>query len=127
MYAEAVYWDLTARPDERLAALERFVSRAAQRLDPEAPQHLLERGRYELGVLLAANGRLDEALATWGAIVDHHADGRYAAAALQRSGEALLAAGRADAARRAWERLLAQYPGYLFIDDVRDGLRGLPN
>jgi hypothetical protein len=34
--------------------------------------------------------------------------------------------GRHEEARLAWERLLAQYPEYLFIDDVRDELRALP-
>jgi len=127
LYARAVYADLTADPAGRLAALQDFVAEASRRLDPDAPQHLLERGRFELGEALAAAGRIDEALAAWADIVGQQPDGRYAAEALRRSGEVLMDAGRADAARRSWERLLAQYPDYLFIDDVREALRGLPN
>ncbi len=55
-----------------------------------------------------------------------HPDGRYPARALVLRGRILQDAGRSEEARNAWERLLAQYPGYLFLDDVRDDLRALP-
>ncbi len=53
--------------------------------------------------------------------------GRFPGAALQMLGRLRLEDGRTDLAREAWERLLAQYPGFLFSDDVRDELRRLPH
>lgn len=126
-YAEAVYADLTAQPAARLAALERFVQEAAARLDPAEPQHLLERGRWELAQALVAGGRRAEALAQLDEIVARHPDGRYPAAALQLKGQLLSQDGQVEQARDAWQRLLSQYPGFLFSDDVRDDLRRLPH
>jgi len=125
-YAESVYFDLTAQPDQRLEALERFVAQVPSQLDLEEPQHLLERGRFELALLYRENGRTDEALALLDQVVLEHPDGRYPARALEARGRILQDVGRDMEARLAWERLLAQYPGYLFIDDVRDELRTLP-
>jgi len=122
-----VYADLTAQPVARLAALERFVQEAAVLLDPTEPQHLLERGRFELAQALAANGRHAEAVAQLDAIVALHPQGRFPALALQLKGRLLLADGQPGPARETWQRLLSQYPGFLFSDDVRDDLRRLPN
>lgn len=127
LYAPAVYYDLTAQPDARLAALERFVAEAGRRLDLDEPQHLYEKVLFELGSLYAANGRVTEAQDLLQRVVLEHPDGRYPARALELQGQLLQGEGRAAAARTAWERLLAQYPDYLFIDDVRDQLRTLPN
>lgn len=126
LYAVSVYHDLTAAPERRLAALESFVREAEARLDLAEPQHLLERARYELAGLYADAGRLDEAVDELARLTLEHPQGRYAAAALARRGELLLAAGAADAARESWRQLLIQYPDYLFVDDVRDDLRALP-
>ncbi|MCB1182499.1 tetratricopeptide repeat protein [bacterium] len=126
LYAPAVYADLTAHPDARVTALERFLGEAERRLDLTAPQHLYERAAFELADAYAAHGRDDEALALLQRLALEHPDGRYAARALQRRGELLQEAGRAAAARTVWEQLLAQYPDYLFIDDVREELRALP-
>lgn len=125
-YAQAVYADLTAQPKARLQALEKFVREAAAALDTSEPQHLLERGRYELAQALAAAGRVDEAVAQLEAIVAQHPSGRFPAPALQLAGRLHLQAGRTEQAREAWQRLLAQYPDFLFGDDVRDELRRLP-
>lgn len=125
-YAQAVYADLTAQPAARLAALERFVQEAAVRLDPSEPQHLLERGRWELARALADAGRGEEAIAALEALVAAHPAGRFPGAALQLAGRLHLEAGRPERARDAWQRLLAQYPSFLFGDDVRDELRRLP-
>lgn len=125
-YAQAVYAELTAQPSARLEALQRFVAEAAATLDPAEPQHLLERGRFELAQALAAAGRRDEAIAALDALVAAHPAGRFAAAALQLAGRLHLEAGNPGRARDAWQRLLAQYPGFLFGDDVRDDLRRLP-
>ncbi|MBK7672099.1 MAG: tetratricopeptide repeat protein [bacterium] len=125
-YAQGVYAELTSQPAARLAALERFVQEAAARLDTSEPQHLLERGRFELAKALAAAGRRDEAATQLEAIVAQHPRGRFPGAALQMLGRLRLEDGRTDLAREAWERLLAQYPGFLFSDDVRDELRRLP-
>ena len=61
-YARAVYFDLTAQPDSQLVALERFVAEAPPLLDLSAPQHLLEKGRYELALLYLSAGRTGDAL-----------------------------------------------------------------
>jgi tetratricopeptide (TPR) repeat protein len=125
-YAQGVYAELTSQPAARLAALERFVQEATARLDTSEPQHLLERGRFELAKALVAAGRRDEAATQLEAIVAQHPRGRFPGAALQMLGRLRLEDGRTDLAREAWERLLAQYPGFLFSDDVRDELRRLP-
>jgi len=127
LYAPAVYADLTARPDARVVALESFVTEAGRRLDMSEPQHLYEKVLFELASVYADNGRDDEALDLLQRVVLEHPDGRYPARALQLRGELLRGGGRGSAARTAWEQLLAQYPDYLFIDDVRDYLRALPN
>ncbi len=126
-YAQAVYADLTAQPVAHLQALERFVQEASTRLDPTEPQHLLERGRWELAHALVVAGRRADGLAQLDEIVARHPDGRYPAAALQLKGQLLVEDGQADLARDAWQRLLSQYPGFLFSDDVRDDLRRLPH
>jgi tetratricopeptide (TPR) repeat protein len=126
LYAESVYFDLTAQPLARLAALERFVAQTALLVDLEEPQHLLERGRFELAVLCQETGRTEQALKWLNVVVAEHPNGRYPAQALALQGRILQDNGREEEARDAWERLLAQYPEYLFIDDVRDELRTLP-
>jgi tetratricopeptide (TPR) repeat protein len=126
LYAPSVYFDLTARATEHQAALEDFVTRAAALVDLEEPQHLLERGRFELADLYRESGQTEQALAMLDVIVTEHPAGRYPARALEMRGVILQESGQPTAARNAWERLLSQYPEYLFIDDVRDELRTLP-
>jgi tetratricopeptide (TPR) repeat protein len=126
-YAAAVYADLTAQPTVRLQALERFVAEASARLDPAEPQHLLERGRWEFAHALVAADRRADALAQLDELVARHPGGRFPAAALQLKGQLLTEDGQFDLARDAWQRLLSQYPGFLFNDDVRDDLRRLPH
>ena len=125
-YAQAVYADLTAQPAARLSALQRFVAEAAAVLDPSEPQHLLERGRWELARALAEAGREPEAITQLEALVAAHPAGRYPGAALELAGRLYLRAGQPERAREAWQRLLSQYPAFLFGDDVRDELRRLP-
>ena len=126
LYAPSVYFDLTAHPAMRLASLEEFVSRTVLLVDLEEPQHLLERGRFELANLYLDGSRIDEALERLDQVINGHPDGRYPARALVLRGRILQDTGRTEEARNAWERLLSQYPGYLFLDDVRDELRALP-
>jgi len=126
LYAGSVYFDLTYQPQARLVALEGFVTQAALLVDLEEPQHLLERGRFELATLSLEAGRPDQALEWLRQVVSDHPNGRYPAQALALRGRILQDAGRLEEARNAWERLLAQYPEFLFIDDVRDELRTLP-
>ncbi len=127
LYAPAVYADLTAKPDDRVVALEGFLVEAGRRLDMTEPQHLYEKVLFELATLYVANGRDAEALDLLLRVVLEHPEGRYPARALHLRGDILQGSGRGLAARTAWEQLLAQYPKYLFIDDVRDYLRALPN
>jgi len=126
LYAPAVYADLTRDRDGMRDALTAFVEQTAARVDMAEPQHLLERGRFELARIHADEGQMELALALLDRVVADHPDGRVAPQALEYRGTLLMAAGRAEDAGRAWERLLAQYPNYLFIDDVRDALRALP-
>jgi tetratricopeptide (TPR) repeat protein len=126
LYARAVYFELTAQPDSQIAAYERFVDEAPRYLDLEAPQHLLERARFELALLYLKAGRTDEALAQLARVVSDHPAGRFPAQALERRGQVLAELGDTAGAREAYERLLLQYPDYLFGDDVRDSVRSLP-
>jgi len=127
LYAPVVYFDLTAQPDRRVQALAAFVSEAGRRLDMSEPQHLYEKALFELAAAYAENGRSDEAVALLKRVALEHPDGRYPPRAMQLEGEVLQREGRRTAARSVWRQLLAQYPDYLFIDDVRDSLRTLPN
>jgi len=79
-----------------------------------------------LATLSLEAGRPDQALEWLRQVVSDHPNGRYPAQALALRGRILQDAGRLEEARNAWERLLAQYPEFLFIDDVRDELRTLP-
>ncbi len=83
--------------------------------------------RFELAELERDAGRLDHALAQLDRIVTDQPDGRLAARSLALRGE-ILADDRLDtvAARREYERLLAQYPDYLFAGEIRQRLRDLP-
>lgn len=126
LYAPSVYWDLVARPLERRGALREFVARAAAMVDTTETQRLLERGRWELAGLETAAGDTTAALSLLTVVTNEHQGGRYPAAALAEASRLLQATGREDEARAALERLLTQYPDYLFADDVRDQLRSLP-
>lgn len=126
-YARGVYFALTAQPDSQAAALARLLADD----DPAAaggdrPQHLREEARFELAQLLLRQGRPAEALAQCGRLLRDHPDGRRPAEALALSSRIRAAAGDTAGARADLERLLLQYPDYLFADDVRERLRQLP-
>jgi tetratricopeptide (TPR) repeat protein len=125
-YARAVWWDLAAEPDSQRVALERYLERAAVQVDLQEPQPLLERARLELARLERQRGRIDAALQQLERIVLDQPDGRLAPAALALRGE-ILAQERGDAAaaRREYERLLVQYPDYLFATEIRQRLKEL--
>lgn len=126
LYAQAVYFQLVRQPDRQRESLEHFVEQAALRLDPEDKQHLLERGRMELAETYLQAEKQEMALEQWMRIVRDHPDGRYPAQALMRQALLLAELGRSGEARQGLEQLLAQYPDFLFIEDVRDKLRNLP-
>ncbi len=126
-YARTVWWQLAAQPDSQRVALERYVDRAVRQVDQSQRQALLEHARFELADLHAAAGRTDAALEQLDRIALDLPGGRLAPRALARRAE-ILAAQRGDpqAARREYERLLVQYPDYLFAAEVRQRLRNLP-
>jgi tetratricopeptide (TPR) repeat protein len=124
LYGLSVYYDLVGSPGDRVSALQDFIATATNLVDPEEPQHLLERGKFELGELFASLDRDSEALAIFNRVVGEHPEGRYAARSLVRRGQLLAGQDRYPDARQQLELLLAQYPDYLFVDDVRDMLRG---
>ena len=126
-YARSTWWELVAEPDSQRVALRRYLERAEVQVDLAEPQPLLEHARVELAVLERDAGRLDHALALLERVVTDQPDGRLAPRALALRGE-ILADQRLDtaAARREYERLLAQYPDYLFVGEIRERLRELP-
>jgi len=126
LYSQSVYFDLVVKPHERLTALEKFIADAEARLDMEEPQHLLERARFELASAYADMGRTDEAVALLNVLVLDHPRGRFPAESLLMKSRLQQEAGQVSDARQTLEMLLAQYPDYLFIDDVRDAVRSLP-
>ena len=126
-YARAVWWELTAQPDSQRVALLRYIDRAALQADLKEKQTLLERARFELAAIERKRGRSDAALAQLERIVSDQPDGRLAAPALALRGT-IYSEDRLDAAaaRREYERLLVQYPDYLFATEIRQRLRDLP-
>lgn len=126
-YARSVWYDLVAEPDSQRVALDRYLARAEVQVDVSAPQPLLERARFELATLERAVGNVGRALEQLDRIVIDQPAGRLAARALALRGE-ILADDRLDAAaaRREYERLLVQYPDFLFAGEVRQRLRDLP-
>lgn len=126
LYGRSVYFDLTAQPDSQRTALNEYVALAERQLDLSQPQHLLERARFELAQLHWSAGQTVLALYQCDRIVLDHPDGRYPAAALALRGEILATGDQDQQARESYERLLMQYPDYLFADDIRDRIRSLP-
>jgi tetratricopeptide (TPR) repeat protein len=126
-YARAVWYEIVAEPDSQRIALLQYIDRAALQVDLKEKQTLLERARFELARLERAFGRLDAALVQLDRIVADQPDGRLAARSLALRGE-IYADDRVDAtaARREYERLLVQYPDYLFATEIRQRLRDLP-
>jgi tetratricopeptide (TPR) repeat protein len=126
LYARSAFFEITARPDSQRVTLENFVTFAATQVDMTQPQHLLERAHYELAQLYWRLGNPEAALAQCDRIILDHPDGRYPADALALQGRIMTAQNDQQRARQAYERLLVQYPDYLFADDVRERLRNLP-
>jgi tetratricopeptide (TPR) repeat protein len=126
LYCVSVAHALAARPDSQRVALERYLDRAVIQLDLAKPQPLLEHARFELAHLYLASGQRQAALAQLDHIVADQPDGRYPAQALAERGRILAEAGDVAGARAAYERLLVQYPDYLFADEVRERVRSLP-
>lgn len=126
LYARSVYFDLTAQPAARREALEYFVHTSSMTLDLEEDQHLLERGHLELAQLLADAGEYTAAIKELQQISKLHPGGRFPGESLALQGKLFVAMGKNSQASEVWQQLLAQYPDYLFIDDVRDQLRRLP-
>ncbi len=126
LYSQSVYFDLVVKPEQRVLALEDFITEAARRLDMEDPQHLLERARFELAAAYVDQGRRDDAIALLKVLVLEHPRGRFPAESLLMESRLQQEAGLDEDARQTLEMLLAQYPDYLFIDDVRDAVRSLP-
>ncbi len=126
LYSQSVFYDLVVKPDQRVQALEKFIAEAAGRLDMEEPQHLLERARFQLATAYADQGRIDDAIALLKVLVLDHPRGRFPAEAMLMQSRLLKETGRNEEARQALEMLLAQYPDFLFIDDVQDAVRSLP-
>lgn len=126
LYSKAIYFDLIAQPDKRRTALEHFVRMGNSTLDLEEPQHLLERGHWELAELFAEEKNYQAAIAELKQIYTLHPSGRYPGKSLAKQGELYMVMGQYGKARDVYQQLLVQYPDYLFIDDVRDQLRSLP-
>ena len=125
-YSQSVYYDLVADPEQRVIELEKFITDALLMVDMEEPQHLVERARFELASAYAEQGRVDEAVQLFKTIVRDHPRGRFPAESLLLESRLFREMGEDDQALQALELLLAQYPDYLFIDDVRDAVRSLP-
>jgi tetratricopeptide (TPR) repeat protein len=126
-YARSIWWQIAAEPDSQRVSLEKYIERAARQVDQTQQQTLLEHARLDLSGLYREAGRYDEALAQLERIVLDLPHGRQAARALALRAE-MFAEVRSDsaAARREYERLLVQYPDYLFATEVRQKLRSLP-
>ncbi len=125
-YTPCVLYDVLEQTDQRRRALRTFVRETTRRVDLSEPQHLLERGLYELADALAAADSLPAARKVLRTLYTDHPRSRFAARAMDREGELMAQENRPDEARRVWTRLLVQYPDYLFLPDVREELKELP-
>ncbi|MBK6898937.1 MAG: hypothetical protein IPH09_06595 [bacterium] len=122
-YAPAVGAALVRDDAARLAALQAFVRDVA---GDAAEDRLLDRVRLELAETLLRAGDADGAASQCRLVSTAHPSGPLAPRALLREGAALVAAGRAQDGRAAWERLLLQYPDALEAEDARLELRSSP-
>ncbi len=125
-YAPCVLSDLLDQPEARLRALRAFVRETKRRVDLAEPQHLLEKGMFELAEALAAADSLTPAQDVLRSLYTDHPASRYAPQAMDLEGQLSQKEGLAAAARDIWTRMLVQYPEYIFLADVRDELRELP-
>ncbi len=125
-YAPCVLFDLLDQPSRRLAALRNFVRETSRRVDLSEPQHLLEKGMFELAGALADADSTAAARSMLRSLYTNNPDSRYAPRAMDLAGRLLQQDGQRDAAQDIWTRLLVQYPDYIFLPDVRDELKELP-
>ncbi len=125
-YSQSVYFDLVSDPDQQVLALEIFLTDALLLVDMEEPQHLVERARFDLAAGYTRQQRLKEAIVVYKTIVRDHPRGRFPAESLMKISCLQKELGQAGPAKETLELLLAKYPDYLFIDDVRDAVRSLP-
>ena len=118
-FAEAIFLTRQRRYQE---ALETFGS-IEQRF-PDSP--LLDDVLIRTALIRGRTGRHEEALADLEALMARYPDSRLCAQALRRIGEIYEHDVKdLPAARQAYERLLSEYPDYLFLNEVRRTLRAL--
>jgi tetratricopeptide (TPR) repeat protein len=118
-FAEAAFLDRQRRYQ---AALEAF--RLLEGRFPDSP--LQDDVRMRTALIRERLGRHQEALTDLQALIDRYPQSRLCAPALRRIGEIYQHKMKdLPAARQAYERLLTDYPEYLFLNEVRRTLRAL--
>lgn|GEM_PF-1673021 len=113
-----------------LAVRQRHYERALEtfgRIEARFPDNpLLDDVLMRKAVVKERIGRYQEALADLQALMERYPDSRLCAPALRHTGEIYQHHIKdLPAARQAYERLLSEYPGYLFLNEVRRTLRAL--
>ncbi len=118
-YAGAMF---LARQRRYREALESFGS--IERQFPEGP--LMDHVLMQAALVRDQIGRHEEALADLQALMVRYPESRFCPQALRRIGEIYeYHIKDLPAARQAYERLLSDYPNYLFLNEVRRALRRL--
>ena len=120
-FAEAVF---SVRQRQYRQALEAFGRIEGQFSDSP----LLDDVLMQTALINRRMGRYQEALADLETLMTRYPDSRFCAPALRQMGEIYQHDVKdLPAARQAYERLLNEYPDYLFLNEVRRTLRALRN
>jgi tetratricopeptide (TPR) repeat protein len=116
-YGRALYHQQTHEVDAQLQELQEIAT--------SSWGNLRDRARLDLARVYVARGEPDAALTTLTALVKDSPLGRFTPNALHLEGDLLMARGDAAGARAAYEQVLLEHEGYVFVDEVRDALRTL--
>jgi tetratricopeptide (TPR) repeat protein len=116
-WIELVRSNLAHRLDAELEVLDRMIEQFPD--SPVRPRALSERGDVAFEA-----GEFDVALTAYRELLEEYPDNRLAASALHGMGRVyLLAFNDPERALFEYEMILTRYPDYVFLDEVRDGIR----
>ncbi len=116
-YGRALYFKTVGENDSLLTQLKI--------LSEKKSPVLRARAQLDLAQYWSDAGKTARALAQVDSLLSQAPDSRLAPRALELQGDLLLRQGKSSQARAAYARLLENYEDYIFIETVRDKIRGI--